>query len=256
MTGISNPGFGPFDNPDAPTVVDVSLNGERPTDWDTNGGNSQDGALFSPKPEQIEVYPSGDFVDLLDPQPETIHLEDIAHHLSMCCRYAGGVKKFYSVAEHSVLVHDLMPYVVDPARYPLYLVDLQKAAILHDATEGYTGDSTAPLKYAMRALRDVPRSPFDYISSRLDKVIAERFGISSHLFADPNLKIADLWAMKLEATVLTKTGGANWRWTGNLPHGGRKPQEVEFVAGLKPDWAKGRFIRRVCDHTWPEEARC
>lgn len=229
----------------------------------TTTRNSEDGALFSPQPQMIEVYPSGDFVDLLNPQPETIHLADITHHLSMCCRYAGGVKEFYSVAEHAALVHDLIPYIVPPDRFPILCVDLQRAALLHDATEAYAGDATAPLKYAMRQV-EVPselggsrrvsleHSTYDAIEKRLERVIAERFNVDQELFSDQRLKHADLWAMKIEATKLTKTKGSNWRWPGELPHGGAVPDRCEFVGGMRPLYAKARFHGRACRHTWPK----
>jgi uncharacterized protein len=223
--------------------------------------NSEDGALFSPVPESIEVYPSGSFVNLLDPDPDTIHLLDIAHHLSMCCRYAGGVKKFYSVAEHVVLVHDLIPYVVDPARHPNHCVELQRAALLHDAAEAYTGDNTAPLKFSMRVLTAQTaanvrtHSAFDVIADRLDAEIARKFGIDAGLFGDPTLKLVDLWAMRLEAERLTHTGGSHWRWPGDLPYGGKLPESIGTgwpgspLFGLRPEFAAKRFEHRAA-HYW------
>ncbi len=47
---------------------------------------------------------TGQKVDPFNPDPDTINIEDIAHHLSMLCRFTGAVKKFYSVAEHSWLL--------------------------------------------------------------------------------------------------------------------------------------------------------
>lgn len=72
---------------------------------------------------------------LLDPKPSEIDLMDIAHGLSMLCRYNGQVKKFYSVAEHSVLLSLSTP------RHPA-------EALMHDASEAYLGDMIRPLKRA------------------------------------------------------------------------------------------------------------
>ena len=47
---------------------------------------------------------TGKLVDVQNPTPDIVDLEDIAHALSMTCRYAGHCREFYSVAEHSVLV--------------------------------------------------------------------------------------------------------------------------------------------------------
>ena len=51
----------------------------------------------------IQVYTGGQFWPL-DPRPEEIHIEDIAHALALTCRFTGHCREFYSVAQHSLLV--------------------------------------------------------------------------------------------------------------------------------------------------------
>lgn len=75
----------------------------------------------------VEFYP-------LDPRPEEIRIEDIAHALSMQCRYTGHVQKFYSVAEHSLRVAEIVP-----KEWRLW-------ALLHDASEAYLVDLPRPIK--------------------------------------------------------------------------------------------------------------
>jgi hypothetical protein len=96
----------------------------------------------------------------LDPRPDDICIEDIAHGLSMCCRYAGQCPKFYSVAEHSVYVAEWM---LD-GRSRRALVGL-----LHDASEAYLGDMTRPVK------RRMPE--YQAAEKRLQRCIHERFGL-------------------------------------------------------------------------------
>ena len=70
----------------------------------------------------------------LDPRPEEVCIDDIAHSLAMKCRYAGHTRRFYSVAEHSVHIS----YSV-PRKHALW-------GLLHDAAEAYSSDIPTPLK--------------------------------------------------------------------------------------------------------------
>lgn len=72
-----------------------------------------------------------------DPRPEDVSIYDIAHHLSLLCRYTGAAKKFYSVAEHSVWVSCLVP--------PEHAF----VALMHDAAEAYVNDLARPVKAAL-----------------------------------------------------------------------------------------------------------
>ncbi|MDP3133715.1 MAG: phosphohydrolase, partial [Burkholderiaceae bacterium] len=69
-----------------------------------------------------------------EPRIDGIDIEDIAHGLAYQCRFNGQTSAFYSVAQHSLMVADLVP----PA--------LRRAALLHDAAEAYLGDMVKPLK--------------------------------------------------------------------------------------------------------------
>lgn len=79
----------------------------------------------------------------LDPRPDEVDAADIAHALSLLCRYGGHVDRFYSVAEHCVL----MSRVVEPEH--------ALAALLHDATEAYVVDVPRPLKRQLVGYADI-----------------------------------------------------------------------------------------------------
>jgi len=81
---------------------------------------------------------SGKAFDLFDPKVEDVCLEDIAGPLSRQCRWNGQCRCFYSVAQHSMHVADLLKRAGAPAR-------LQLIGLLHDAREAYTGDIVNPL---------------------------------------------------------------------------------------------------------------
>jgi 5'-nucleotidase len=76
---------------------------------------------------------SGAWFDFRAPKSSNFTIEDIAHGLANICRYAGQCRKFYSVAEHSILVSEVA-------------VGFELEALLHDAAEAFMGDITRPLK--------------------------------------------------------------------------------------------------------------
>jgi len=82
---------------------------------------------------------SGIVFDLMNPDPDLIRLEDIAHGLAFNCRWNGATKRYYSIAEHSLRVSRRC---VSPG--------MQLAGLLHDAEEAYWGDMIKPLKEIIR----------------------------------------------------------------------------------------------------------
>jgi 5'-deoxynucleotidase YfbR-like HD superfamily hydrolase len=81
---------------------------------------------------------SGGHINLLDPDPDVINIEDIARSLSNTCRFNGQCD-FYSVAEHSVLA----ARIADDIGLPDVAIF---GALMHDAAEAYVGDVCTPLK--------------------------------------------------------------------------------------------------------------
>ena len=79
---------------------------------------------------------TGRYVDLINPDPSTINILDIAHALGAMPRFAGHTKKFYSVAEHSVQCAIRVEHGIR----------LEMVALLHDASEAYLMDIPRPLK--------------------------------------------------------------------------------------------------------------
>ena len=214
--------------------------------------NAARGGMLVPKATQMETV-SGRFVDTLHPDPATIVPSDIAHHLSQLSRYGGATSRTYSVAEHVVLVHDLLVHQGENDR------ERRLAALLHDGAEYVLQDLISPVKFAVRmeelAARGCsPASPeeiygfrgaYGRLSDRMDKAIATRFGVPVALFDDPAIKLADMWALRIEARELTYSKGANWRWSGELPEGGDLPAEVEWAGGLDEEPARRLFLDRL-----------
>lgn len=109
-----------------------------------------------PKPDYMQTF-SGVQYWPAAPRVQDVRIIDIAHHLSMLCRFTGACRFFYSVAEHSVLVSQIVP--------PEHAL----CGLLHDATEAYTNDINKPLK---RSLPD-----YQNIEALNWTVIADKFGL-------------------------------------------------------------------------------
>lgn len=105
----------------------------------------------------------GHSFDFSQPDPDAVCIEDIAHALSRLCRYTGHTPEHYCVAQHCVLASMLIPQCDD----------LPLIALLHDASEAYLGDVSAPLK---TLLPDYRR-----IEENIQALILERFGLRSSI---------------------------------------------------------------------------
>jgi len=105
---------------------------------------------------------SGETIRPLDPDPEKIKLEDIAHGLSNVGRFAGQGEEFYSVARHSVHV-SLEVEAQGGSR------EAQRYALVHDAAEAYLSDVPGPVKKSLPGYKRAER--------RLDAAVANALGL-------------------------------------------------------------------------------
>lgn len=152
---------------------------------------------------------TGRAVHLLDPRPEEIHIEDIAHALAHICRYTGHVEMFYSVAEHSLWASFLVP------------PHLRLTALLHDATEAYVNDLSKPLKNLLPA--------YEAIEQKMWLAVAERFGIPSEL--PKEVKTVDKALLMAEHAMLLKPPPAPWGYRDVTPTPNFKPLCLAPIIG-------------------------
>jgi 5'-deoxynucleotidase YfbR-like HD superfamily hydrolase len=141
---------------------------------------------------------SGVRLDLDDPRPENIKIEDVAGGLSKVCRFGAQPLEYYSVAQHALLVRQL---VVKAGYRELALI-----ALHHDSHEAYLCDIPKPLKSKISADTDV----YDDASKRFDRAIAEAFGFKWPEEGSPEqavIKGADRQALLIEAARLLPDGG-------------------------------------------------
>lgn len=151
-----------------------------------------------PPPRAWQRMLSGRRLDLLDPSPLDIEIEDIAHGLARVARWNGqtnGLNAF-SVAQHSLFVCDLVDRLERGASPALKL-----SALLHDAPEYVIGDMISPFKAALG---------LDYhaFEERLELAVRVRFGLPARMGKEERavIKKADRAAAFWEATQLAGFG--------------------------------------------------
>lgn len=161
---------------------------------------------------------SGKIVHFLNPDPDSIDINDIAHALSRICRFNGHTREFYSVAEHSW-------------KGATYISDEYKLAmLLHDASEAYLCDIPSPVKDYI--------PDYKKIEEELSYAICVKFGLPF-----PNheiIKYYDLVLLSNEAHHLMHSRGNQWElWK----HVKRPLVSAEFKPlCLQADVAKEVFL--------------
>jgi 5'-deoxynucleotidase YfbR-like HD superfamily hydrolase len=122
---------------------------------------------------------TGQYFNFLQPQRHTILIEDIALGLSHVCRFAGQTRTLYTVAQHSVLVCDLVASTHPQDAF---------AALMHDAHEAYVGDVPSPLKQLL--------PDYKSLEDRIQGAVLARYGLQRPLPA--SVKHADLVLLATE----------------------------------------------------------
>lgn len=168
----------------------------------------------------------GTMVPLDNPQPHHIHLAEIAHSLSRLPRFNGHTLRPWSVAQHSLLVLDLLGTDEPP--------ELRLAALLHDAHEAYLGDITSPVATAIRGTRDA--CPIEGLKTLFNVAIAARFRLDPATFHHGDIKRADSLALAIEATRLMAKPSKPWL---NLPD---PPTNPRILLHADPDTVAATFL--------------
>ena len=117
--------------------------------------------------DYITTFTGENFVPT-DPDINQIHIEDIAHALSLMCRANGHFERFYSIAQHSINCYY-------EAKARSHSENVQMACLLHDASEAYLSDITRPVKKHLLKYQEIEKN--------LQRVIFSRF-LSSPLTDD------------------------------------------------------------------------
>jgi uncharacterized protein len=177
---------------------------------------------------------SGFAVSLSAPHPATIQITDIALALSRTPRFNGHTSRAWSIADHSLLVLELLLAAQPDAPTPLRL-----AALLHDGHEAYAGDQVTPLQQELaRRSGTTPsaRAILRGIQGDIDAAIARAFGFESALFHHPAVHQADQLAVAIEAQLLMPAHATAWQ---GLP---RPPEPLPVLATRGQAEAERAFL--------------
>lgn len=131
----------------------------------------------------------------LEPRAADIDVQDIAHALSLMCRFNGMSRCFYGVAQHSYLVAQNCPF--EDALWGL----------LHDAPEAYLVDLPRPIKQRMR---EMGVTIFDDAERRIMDAVCERFGLPRE--EPPSVKVADNLLLVTESRDLMSPLHPDWHY--------------------------------------------
>jgi uncharacterized protein len=179
---------------------------------------------------------SGRRLDLLDPSPLDIEMEDIAHGLARVARWNGQTSgaHIYSVAQHCLLVEALAR-----ARVPRLDRSRRLAVLLHDAPEYVIGDMISPFK-------PVIGDAYKAVEHRLLAAIHVRFGLPAKSAPELEdlIKLFDRQAAYLEATRLAGFEAAEARKFFGRPSVFSAAIERDYLKPWPADTAQARYIER------------
>jgi 5'-deoxynucleotidase YfbR-like HD superfamily hydrolase len=205
-------------------------------DEKTRAQNSEMKKPSTPAPRAWQRMLSGRRLDLLDPSPLDIEIEDIAHGLARVARWNGQTHgaHIFSVAQHTLLVEAVLRQQMPRVDHSIRL-----AAMLHDAPEYVVGDMISPFKAVIGG-------SYKAVEKRLLSAIHLRFGLPAVLAPEieQQIKAADMGAAYLEATHLAGFSAAEARRLF-----GRDPKlptttEKDYVTPWSAGRAEKQFLAR------------
>lgn len=200
---------------------------------------------------QFIVTANGHELDLAYPKTANMVLADVAHSLAQINRFTGHARRPYCVAEHSLLVLDIVEHLFAPAS-----VHLRLAALMHDAHEAYVGDMASPTKRAVG-------EAWYTLEHRIERTLRSAWGLHTATYEHQHaIKQADLIALATERAQLLPPSPSLWQCLVHV-------QPITWVDLMSPercamgwvDW-RNRFADAVDtldfernEHTWPRRAQ-
>lgn len=165
--------------------------------------------------------------EIMAPHPDQIQIEDIAHQLSLICRFNGATREHYSVGQHSLEVS----YACEPEQALI--------GLLHDATEIFIGDIVRPLKI------QPDMAPYRALEDVWALAVGMRFGLGRALIELPeSVKIADERMLATEHRDLLNEGPGHRGWHLKQPYDFHLvPQTMKVTEKLFLDRFETLYLR-------------
>lgn len=151
-----------------------------------------------------------------NPSVESVDILDIAHALSMTCRYGGHCKQFYSVAQHSVLM---------ASRAPAHIA---LRTLLHDSPEAYTGDLIRPIK------KHPEMAAFEWVEQTVERAICAALDVPFPIMT-PEIKRLDNRILLDERMQVMSASGHDWTLSEGEPLG-------VTIEPWSPETARWKFL--------------
>lgn len=174
--------------------------------------------------QYLQTY-NGKHVHPLSPSQDEIDIEDVAHSLSQQCRFLGHTRALYTVAQHCVLVSEIVP--PEDALWGL----------LHDASEAYFCDLPAPIK------RDPHMEFYRIAEEGMLACVARKFGLPPDM--PQSVKRADKILLATEFRDVTAVDDLDWI----IAECGCEPVENLWITPWPPTVAERRFLARFQELT-------
>lgn len=179
---------------------------------------------------RIQTF-TGEWITPLDPPHGNINIVDIAHSLAMTCRFSGHCRRFYSVAEHSIIVSEMAEQESK---------ELARWGLLHDASEAYLPDVARPIKSFFAGFKQWEES--------LLQAVADTFNLPWPM---PGLiKAFDAFALRAEASLLMRD--EEWQINDYVDSYTVDLKRDPSIIGANPYVARELFLKRFLD-LFPDE---
>lgn len=163
---------------------------------------------------------SGQYVNVFDPNPDTLLISDIAHALAHQCRFGGHLSEFFSVGQHSLLCY----LIADE--------DSKFDALMHDVSEAYLLDMPKPIKLEL--------PDYNIIEDNLMNVLAKKFGFNYP--KSPEVERVDIHLLNWEWEVLMLNKVSNYPPIDIMTP---KETKAEFLRVFEHEVAKRKKLQTV-----------